>query len=713
MSAASKKFALFIATACFVLAAVGPLPGSRSFAAEATAGRAMGGEASGFRFPKMNPAHAHMRLLLQNAFRFLAPPNRMIDPESGYPVEGWNEDPSIGLHLRSFTQLTAIGEWVELLANIVAGCAENPYISKAAAAEWLSLAMGSLSADQKNPSLAAKGLLVNFLGLEGEVRTGPLAETVERDRLVGALGEKTGSAVWEALKKRGWVLPDGDEGKGRIVRGASYGSEHFDGALAPFADDPLKSRIMSLLDRRTALVVFGDNANLTASIAKSIGALLKPDIKDIHQVVVLRDKMERFIEAQCPGYAHLFDETTGTFFFGWDATDDRMMGWDNGQGRWTPGRMNYFINEFRGAWIFTVLRCGLPEASIRNAGFKIMPYQCVDGSVIHALASWEGSAFQFFGLSLFMQENLNPAWAKSLKNLVEIERDYSLRRGLPGFLSEAYSGNGAEYTGRIGIPALAVTDKPLITHTPSLYALGAAYETAPDEIEAFLEDHWPTISSLLTEHGPWEGYDASRNEIIRFQTTAHTLSLILGGIGTAHENMDRYLTMKGLRGALEKLYAPGKGVNLLSPDTEIIPWTVKRQPIDFKRENGGFRFTARLAGVGGATFLFPEDRGASLSNGRLRIRYRSGTQVGHAHISFRRAKDDPVPSPVIPIEIFTSFEKTKGEVEEVEIVLPATPALNDIQEISLVYGEHGKQTPVDLFIAGFDFVPFGSALASG
>ena len=49
----------------------------------------------------------------------------MVDPVSGYPFEGWNQDPARGLFLRSFTQLTAIGQYMELLANVVAGRARR------------------------------------------------------------------------------------------------------------------------------------------------------------------------------------------------------------------------------------------------------------------------------------------------------------------------------------------------------------------------------------------------------------------------------------------------------------------------------------------------------------------------------------------------------------------------------------------------------------
>jgi hypothetical protein len=314
------------------------------------------------------------------------------------------------------------------------------------------------------------------------------------------------------------------------------------------------------------------------------------------------------------------------------------------------------------------------------------------------------------GLSLFMQELMNPGWRRSLETLVDIELDFSGRRMLPGFLSEAYSGNGTEYTGLIGISDIAVTDKPLITHAPSLYALGVAYMIAPEKIERFLEEHWPMISGLFTSHGPWEGWNISRNEIIPYQTTVHTLSLILGGIGSAHENMHRYLEQRNLSGPLEKLYKPGDRVNLLGAENRVIPWASDQSRFEFTRKRGSCRFASQLAGIGGMTFIVPEDRTISLSNGRLVLRYRSEGQVVDGHISFKRAKDDPFPAPAFPAEIFTRFKHTKEDEEEMEIVLPATPALSGIKEISLAFGKSGKQPPVDLSITAFEFLPFGFAL---
>ena len=70
--------------------------------------------------------------------------------------------------------------------------------------------------------------------------------------------------------------------------------------------------------------------------------------------------------------------------------------------------------------------------------------------------------------------------------MVDIEIDYAARKGLPGFLSESYTGDGAQYTGDVGIPEITVNPKPRITDVGSLYTLGVAYTIAPEKVERFL-----------------------------------------------------------------------------------------------------------------------------------------------------------------------------------------------------------------------------------
>ena len=658
-----------------------------------------------FRFPKVGKEHPHMHQLLSNAMGYINPAHGMIDEASGYPVEGWNHDPSKGLFLRSFTQLTSIGEWVELLANIAAGYADNPYISRDEALEKLELAVNSLLADQSDPTVSAKGLLGNFLGLEGGKRLGPLGEEVKKQAFVDAFGAEKAEEIWRALTERKWIVPQRNGTEGKIKRVGEYGSEYFTGALEPFADDDTKYKIMKLLDERVVKIIFGDNVNLTSSIGKSIGALLHPNVKDHPQAVALREKMERFIATQKAGYEHLFDPESDTFIFGWNASTDQFVGWPGGGRGWVVGHQNYFINEFRGPFMFCLLRYDWPINSVKNSGFKIKPYRMQDGTDRYSLASWSGSAFQGWGLSLFMQELAAPGWRMNLENRVDIELDYAKRKGNPGFLTESYSGNGVEYTGDVGIPDMAVTGQKRITDAPSLYTLGVAYMIAPEKIEAFLAANWAAITKLFTDHGPWEGYNTTGQKVIEFQTSAHTLSLILGGIGSGDENMKRYLQFHGLENKLAAFNRPGEAFNFLDERVKLVSWTAAGDQLIPRRDKDSFQIRGEQVRTGGITVVVPQKKGVSLSNGILKIRYCAADPIERAVITLKRASGLPIKPMVFENEIYTRFDVAMGHENTIEIPMPGTPGLENIKELVLVYGSVDVVAPIDLTITGFEFVP--------
>jgi hypothetical protein len=401
----------------------------------------------------------------------------------------------------------------------------------------------------------------------------------------------------------------------------------------------------------------------------------------------------------------LFDTNTGTFVFGRDATRDRLFGWEDGAGNFTVGHMNYLVNEFRGPLMFVTLRYGIPAAAVANAGFTIRPFRTQASDDIYTLATWEGSAFQSSGLTLFMQELENAGWRKILENTVNIELDYSVRNQLSGFLSEAYSGQGVEYTGRIGIPDIAIAGEPRITNAPSLYTLGAASQIAPDSIERFLEANWPAISKLFTKHGPWEGFDTKRRTAIKYQTTAHTLALILGGIGSAPDNMRRYLEFKGLYGNLLAWYAPGNAVDFLSQETQIVPWTSDGSPINFSRDKNSFHVEGHPLRNGRVTLTVSQAEGVNLSGGELIIRYRASAPIEHTVITLTKVQGSPYAEPQFPTQIFVRFNATKSGAGEIHIPLPATPGLARTKELVLALGKDNEAMEADLTITALKFVP--------
>ena len=631
---------------------------------------------------RVAPEDTHAQKLVANAFHFIDPAHGLIDPASGYPAEGWNQDPKRGLFLHAFTQLTAIGERVELLACIAAGQADNPYLSHEQALAELEKIVKSLRADQVDPTLSDRGLLCNFLAFEGDRRLGPLTTSVQRNDFIKAFGESPGTNIWADLAATNWIQLEKEGAEGRVKRSAKYGRDYFDGVLKPYAEQGRTDEIMKLLDHRVVQIIFGDNANLTASVAKSIGALLDPTIRDNPRAAALRVSLEQFLENQRAGYTNLYDPKEGNFAFGWNATENRFYGWDTKDGNWVIGRMNYFINEFRGAWTFVVERYGLPLDAVRAGTFKLNPYVLRDGRTVYVPAAWEGSAFQMLGLSLFMQELNTPGWRDLMRNAVAAELDYSSLHRLPGFLSESYSGNGTEYTGSVGVPELAVTKEKRITNTPSLYTLGVAYSIDPAGVETLLATNWPTVKKLLTRHGPWEGYQAVKKSVIQFQTSAHTLALILGFVGTGNDNMTRYLQNAGLPAdpAVIHQAATGPAVNLLAGDFNLFAWCRENDRLQQLREGEQFKISGKKITGANLAIVPAESVRLNLSGRTLQLRYRSAATLPGCVLRFTPRGQKGGMSTEATLNLSATGD-TEGQLT---IPLPATPALDDIKELILV-----------------------------
>src|SRR5205814_8002926 len=141
------------------------------------------------------------------------------------------------------------------------------------------------------------------------------------------------------------------------------------------------------------------------------------------------------------------------------------------------------------------------------------------------------------------------------------------------------------------------------------YTLGAAYSVAPERVERFLAENWPVISKLLTEHGPWEGFNTTKQEVIRFQTSAHTFALILGLLGTSSDHMKRYLDSKGLGAKLEDVFRTGAAVDLLSPQDQVFAWDDKGVSIQSKRDPGAFHVKSNRISNAGIAFVSTRPEG--------------------------------------------------------------------------------------------------------
>jgi hypothetical protein len=373
--------------------------------------------------------------------------------------------------------------------------------------------------------------------------------------------------------------------------------------------------------------------------------------------------------------------------------------------------MDYFVNEFRGPATFVDARFGLAADAIKNLGFKIKPYVTAEGKTLYALAPWEGSAFQAMGLGLSLAEKESPSWRELLGNAVAIEVDFAARKGLPGFLSESYTGVGVQYTGAVGIPEITVSPRPRITDAASLYSLGVAYTIDPETVERFLAANWPAISSLLTDHGPWEGYNVTRREAIRFQTTAHTLSLILGLLGTGPANMKRYVDHAGIGERLSEHFRPGVAADLLSAETNVFAWANKDGRLRSGRQGESFRVEGDEIRLLGVAFVAKGTETVNLSGGHLRVGYRTRGAIDPVVIQLK-PEGFRADSGLIPKEIFTRFPDTGGREQEITIPLPATVGLSRIKEVVMSHEQPMASPTLDLTVTRLGFTPAAGQGAS-
>ena len=300
-----------------------------------------------------------------------------------------------------------------------------------------------------------------------------------------------------------------------------------------------------------------------------------------------------------------------------------------------------------------------------------------------------------------MNELQTPSWNALLSNAVTAATDYSLHNSLPGFLSESYTGNGVQYTGRVGIPELAVSDSGRITTSPSLYTLGVAYLINPDLIEHFLATNWPVISSqLLTSHGPWEGMDMTSGTPVKFQTSAHTLALALGLLGTGPDAMNRYLASHGLTAKLQDWYTPGPARNFLTPTNTVFAWSA-RGALHSERLASGFHVAGTDLGQVGIAFVPGDGNHADLSGCKLSLRYRSSTALSGVTLQFKPAGNPPPIMNQAKLEL----RATGVETRAIELILPATPGFGNIKEIVLSIESAGEAAPLDLTITGISTEP--------
>ena len=303
-----------------------------------------------------------------------------------------------------------------------------------------------------------------------------------------------------------------------------------------------------------ALIAFGDNANLSQSLAVLISTLEPlqqglPANEGLLVSSVIRAG-ESFLDKQRPGYTEFYDAGRGQFHASYDTRPE------------TRGFTNFWIdrlaNEFRSGVAFVISRYEpTPNAWLRawdNLLVRTKTYTDQSRNQVANLAPWDGGAFQVFWPLLWSNEQNQPKMQAALQNFLYTAFDFSHQNRIPGFVSASGFPEGG-YVGRAGIPVVRERQEPVVSNVGSIYALASAYVLNPNLVLAWLG----AIREQYQDLGRVEevGFVDSLRSGTEFTETAFAIdqgSTILGLLGTGGAAMDAYLQSRGRLAKYNSLY---------------------------------------------------------------------------------------------------------------------------------------------------------------
>jgi hypothetical protein len=639
-----------------------------------------------------------MREMMARLFDYFA--SEWHDP-SGYPYEGvrWNEETGTIEPIRQYTQITAVGQAAEFLASIINGEIVLPLIPAREAANLLTLMIRALKRDQDDPWVSENGLLIPFIEFDREMNRmrPPLPYEVTPDGLPEKWGEKR-AVVWERLLERKWLVRKDSDSSAAIVNRSAPG---FGVDLGLDLRGEL-DQVNEILNRRVKNVVAGDIANLLASLVSTWEKLSKAKERFVHeedvsrQITTIMEAIDRCIMAMRQGFIEDFlDRSTGMLrrgFLVYEADGQKHKEFFNAY--------HNFSDEFISGILLAKVIYGLPLSVVRNVSVALKAYVDRESRVLFTKVPFFGGAFAILWPTLYVPYAEFPSDRRLLSNFVHIAIDYAQVHGAqPGFLSECYGTAG--YVGKVGIPSIAYTGG-VRSDLVSLYPLGSAYALARHEVEGFLEANWAKVLEI----GFWDSYDLKEERVVRVATAAHTLSNILGGLGSGPSHVEGYLKAHGLYGDFLSLFEPGRvKVDISASPVEAKGTPSHESPVKVIKTEEGYRFISNGSSTMTITF-FPGE--VSLSGTTLVLRYRTEADaVKGARIVLERSDQRALPPGVgMQNEIFFSLRNTQDRIEEVRVPMPSTPALAGVDRVELwLYGLADQPQTLGLTIGSFEILP--------
>ncbi|MBI1978172.1 MAG: hypothetical protein HYS55_05415, partial [Candidatus Omnitrophica bacterium] len=571
-----------------------------------------------------------------------------VDPETHLPYDQLNLDGTP----RTFTTLTAIGFYLQILGEVVRGSLDNG-MTREQALEELGIVLARLAEMQQNNGMG--GLL---------------------------------PVVYDMPP----VLPE----------------------FGPSPTFPF--------------IAFGDNANLSQSIAVLVGTLESIETLSDSQRATAQNIIqaaENFLNNQKTGYEQFYSADTIISVGGESVPSKRFFAAFNTQTEQFEGRLDRLANEFRSGVAFVIARYGFPEDAWNNLIAITKAYQDQFGQSVTNLTPFEGGAFQMFWPLLWSDEQNRESMKAALQNFLYTAFDFSNRNQIPGFVSASAIPEGG-YQGKMGIPGAAETSEPLISDVGSIYALASAYVLNPALVVFWLEALFEAYPGLVTSYGFIDSI-RSATEHSQVVIAIDQASVILGLLGSGGDFMEAYLKNRSLDSVYQGLY------NGLSLGIQAVGYTPAGPPSEFASKGFSVIGNVGLEGTLGSTPCVKTDCADSDVFG-TQIRYTNDTSDFGGHFwEFDQAYDARnhelvisysgalVPasftlelknSQDVTVASFPVTTQPEAGLRTLRIDLSGVSGLEDVQFLLLVVNPSATGPNADFFIHQISFRQFPSQIPS-
>ncbi len=299
-------------------------------------------------------------------------------------------------------------------------------------------------------------------------------------------------------------------------------------------------------------VSFGDNANMSQSIAASMGVVQNlSGLSPAEQTLAgqIATKGEQILTAQGPGYQQFFNPAFFLFRLSYNLTTGQF-----------EHHVDKLANEFRAGVSFVTTRYAslLPpnigEMYANNLDQATKVYEDQFGTSLTNLVPYDGGAFQMFWPFIWVNEHENVNMIAAHRNFLYTSFDYSNRYRIPGFLSASYIPENG-YVGPLGIPEAAEKDFPYanVFDVGSFYSLAGAYNLNPPLVMDWLFDILNQYPQLFTPYGVVDGL-RSGSEVDTHLVAVNQASSILGLLGGQGDDLERYFQNRGELASYKQKY---------------------------------------------------------------------------------------------------------------------------------------------------------------